>query len=631
MPSEAAAALDDGGRRLHPLTLGFSAITIARQMVWPALVGGFGLGDGQIARMLPIFVAALAVPALIGATFKYTLYRWRLTGDELLLRSGVLSRRNRVIPLARVQNVEVRQNVLHRVLGVAELRVETAGAGTEAEAVLSVLGVAEAQAARVRLLAHRRASVAVSVDGEGADAVERPAAPPLARLSMGDVLLAGATANEAGVIAAALAGLLQFADDLPLPFFERVGDAVMGRAAESWLVFGAGLVMVFLVLGWIISIAGAVVRYHGFTLAVEGGEMRKRYGLLTVHEASVPLERVQAIRVEESLPRRLLGLASLSIETAGGTPGQRGGAEAFVPIARRAEVGRLVRGIFGDADADTPLQPVHPAARRRLAVRYLVSLLIVWAPFWAARWLDVQPAGMLAPWMALLLPLPWLAAGWAYRGRGWALPPGYVMARSGVMTRVTWIVPDRKLQTLHLRGTPFQRRRGLATVVVDTAAGGRQAAIIDLGEPAARRLLHELTARIRAATQLRAAERIVRQAEAVGQAEAARAEAESAVAAESGPVAGVESISAAEVDAGSAVVVEPVPAAEEDAEVSVAMDAMPAAEVDAQAFVAVESGPAAEVEKITAAEVDRSIVVEGEPTERAEPIERVSAVRHESE
>ena len=506
MPSEAAAATLDGGRRLHPLTLGFSAFTIARQMVWPALVGGFGLGDGRIGRMLPIFVAALAVPALVGAALKFSLYRWRLTGDELLLRSGVLSRRGRVIPLARVQNVEVRQNVLHRVFGVAELRVETAGSGREAEAVLSVLGLEEAQAARVHLLAHRRAGVrSVAAEEADVEAPARPAVPPLAQLSTGDVLLAGATANEAGVIAAALAGLLQFADDVPLPFFEAVGGEVMARAADDLLVWGIGLVIVFLVFGWLISIVGAVLRYHGFTLAVDGGEMRKRYGLLTVHEASVPLERVQAIRVEESLPRRLLGLASLSIETAGGTPGQRGGAEAFVPIARRADVGRLVRGIFGDADPDTPLQPVHPRARRRLAFHYLLTLLVVWAPFWGARWLDVQPGGMLAPWVALLLPLPWLAAGWAYRGRGWALPPGYVVARSGVLTRVTWIVPDRKLQTLHLRGTPFQRRHGLATVVVDTAAGGRQAAIIDLGEPAARRILEEMTARVSAAAAHRPA------------------------------------------------------------------------------------------------------------------------------
>lgn len=246
MPSDGSSALQ-GGRRLHPLTLVFSAVTIGRQMVWPALVGGFGLGDGRITRMLPIFAAALAVPALVGATLKYTLYRWHLTGDELLLRSGVLSRRDRVIPLARVQNVEVRQNLFQRVLGVAELRVETAGSGTEAEAVLSVLGLAEAQDVRVRLLAHRRAAVP-SAAGEG-EASGRPGGPPLAQLSTGDVLLAGATANEAGVIAAALAGLLQFADEIPLPFFERVEAEVSGRAADALVVLVVGLVIGFLFLG----------------------------------------------------------------------------------------------------------------------------------------------------------------------------------------------------------------------------------------------------------------------------------------------------------------------------------------------------------------------------------------------
>ena len=497
----AASPADGGGRRLHPLTLGFAAVGIARGMIWPALAGGFGFGEGQLARFLPIFVAVLAVPALVGAALKYALYRWRLTADELVLRSGVLNRQNRVIPLARVQNVEVRQSVLQRVFGVAELRVETAGAGQQAEAVLSVLSVAEAQSARAELLAHRRAAVP---SAEAIDGIDRSAAPPLAALSTREVLLAGATANEAGVIAAALAGLLQFVDDAPIPFIESTAERVFARAAEAWAVFALGAVAFFLVVGWLISIAGAVVRYHGFTLSVAGGELRKRYGLLTVHEASVPLERVQAVRVQESLMRRMLGLASLSIETAGGTPGQAGGAEAFVPITRRAEAARLVRGIFADAEYDAVrFNAVDPAARGRILRGYLsLFVFAVWAPFWVARWFQVQPAGRMAPWLWVVLPLLWLLAEREYRSRGWALAPGYVVARAGVLTRVTWIVPDRKLQTLHLKSTPFQRRRGLATLVVDTAAGGRDAVVEDLSEATGRRLLDEMAARVASAHRI---------------------------------------------------------------------------------------------------------------------------------
>ena len=501
MPSEAAAAarsLDEHGLRLHPLTLVFSAFGIARSMIWPALAGGFGFGDGRLGRALPIVVVILAVPALLGAAAKYALYRWRVDGDELLLRSGVLNRQNRVIPLARVQNVEVRQSLMQRLSGVAEVRVETAGSSAEAEAVLSVLGLAQAQSLRTELLARRRAQA----PGAEEDAAARAEAPPLARLSTGDLLLAGATANEAGVIAVALGGLIQLADDLPGAFFQAAVERAVERVEGAFVLFGIVLVFVFLLLGWMISIAGAVVRYHGFTLAVDGAELRKRYGLLTVHEASVPLHRVQAIRVEETFLRRWFGLASLMIETAGGSPGQRGGAEAFVPIARRADVARLVRGIFADSDVDAAeLQRVHPRAERRLRRRYLLGFLVLWTPFWLARWADVQPGGAMAPWLALLLPLPWLMARWAYRNRGWALPPGYAMARNGVINRVTWIVPDRKLQTLHVRENVFQRRMGLSTLVVDTAAGGRQASVVDLAGSTARRLLEELAVRARGAAR----------------------------------------------------------------------------------------------------------------------------------
>ncbi|HEY7766653.1 PH domain-containing protein [Longimicrobium sp.] len=500
MASDTAALAGADARRLHPLTFGFASFKIARNMLWPALAGGFSIG-GQFGGFVPVFVGVLAVPALIGAALTYVRYRWLLTGDELLLRSGVLNRQDRAIPLARVQNVEVRQSLVQRVFGVAELRVETAGAGAEAEAVLSVLALADAQSVRAELLARRRGVRAVaSAETDGVPAVmdvELVDAPALAQLSTRDVLAAGATANEAGVIAAALAGLLQFADDLPSPFLEEAVDRILVEVGGGFAAIAAAVLVAMLVFGWLISIVGAVVRYHGFTLWRVGDELRKRYGLLTVHEASIPLKRVQAVRVEESIVRRAFGLASLMIETAGGAPGQRGGAEAFVPIARRGAVGPLVGGIFGGLDLDgVRFQPVHPRAQRRIVLRYLRTLLILWVPFWAARWLEVEPMGSMAPWIALLLPLPWVAARLQYRNRGWALTPGYAIARSGVLRRVTWIVPDAKLQTLHLSASPFQRRLGLSTLVLDTAAGGRAAAVIDLGEETARALLETLSERM---------------------------------------------------------------------------------------------------------------------------------------
>ncbi|HEX5726857.1 MAG TPA: PH domain-containing protein [Longimicrobiaceae bacterium] len=503
MPSEtrAEALLEAGGKRLHPLTLLFAALGVARQFLFPVVVGGISATFGDWGEGFVLALLVLAAGSLLAAAARYGAFRYRLAGEELVLRTGFVSRQHRVIPLTRVQNVEVRQNLLHRIFGVAELRVETAGGGAEPEASFSVLAEREAQGLRTEVLARRRAATIPAAVPEESEAAAE--APPLVQLSTRDVVLAGATANEVGVIAALAGGAFQFLDDVQLPWLERAFEAVAGGVS----VRGAGLALavlgvlaVVLFVGWIVSIAGALLRYHGFTLHREGGELRKRYGMLTLHEASVPLRRVQALRVEESLLRRPLGLAALMIETAGGGAwqGEQGGAEAFVPLARRAEVGPLVRGIFADVDYDAVrFSPVDPKSLQRAAVRNSVVLLLATS----AGWIFLALAGRWPLLLGMLL-LPLLAYGlarWEYANRGYALLPGYVVTRSGIMNRVTWIVPDLKLQTLQVRQSPLQRRHGLASLVVDTASGGAQSVVIDLARPRALALMDELTGRMLAA------------------------------------------------------------------------------------------------------------------------------------
>src|SRR5690606_9400694 len=131
-------------------------------------------------------------------------------------------------------------------------------------------------------------------------------------------------------------------------------ERIVELSEDTLLIAVVSIAGGLLLIGWIFSILGALVTYHGFTLEQTSSELRKRYGLLSRREAVVPLERVQAVRIEESWIRQPLRLAALKVETAGGTPQerQRGGAEAFLPIARAADVQRLVEAVLGGLDYD---------------------------------------------------------------------------------------------------------------------------------------------------------------------------------------------------------------------------------------------------------------------------------------
>lgn len=478
-------------RRLHPATLLFAALSTARRFLFPAFVGAFSASRQAPGDFVLWLSLILSVPAILAAVAKYVSFRYRLGADELVLTSGILRRHHRVIPFSRVQNIEMRQSLLQRLVGVAELRVETAGGAGQAEADLTVLAREDAESLRVEVMARRQR--VTQFDTAEQEAVPTPSVRRLAHLDTMDLVIVGATANEAGLIAAALFGLLQFVDPFTGALLQRV-EAVELPAASAAIILGAAVLLVFIVLGWIVSIVRSVVGFHEFTLERVDGELRKRYGLLSRREGVIPLERVQAVRIEESLFRRPFGLASLKVATAGGPTGERqGGAEAFLPLARRRELPALVAGVFPELDLEAlSFRPVHPRSRRRAFIRYSAALLLITTILVAVFGTD---------WALLLLSLPALyaLAAWQYRHRGYALASGFVAARNGVMNRITWIVPDHKLQVVLTQETPFQRRHGLASLVIDTAGGGRQATIIDLARDDAYTLREELGVRLRAA------------------------------------------------------------------------------------------------------------------------------------
>jgi putative membrane protein len=454
---------------MHPFALLSEAINAARALALPALVGGASIGGGHMGRMVLWGLGFLAVSTLLFAVAEYLALQYRLTDDELILDSGVLGRRHRVIPLSRVQNLELRQSTLQRAFSVAELRVDTAGGDTE-DPVALVLGHAEAQRLRAELL-QRRVS---TPETEAEPTISRDL---LARLSARDLVLAGVTANEAGVLAAVLVGVVEAAYQLPLGIPRMRLDPrvlIADLPLLSTLLLGLALLLVLLSLALLFSIGGALVGYWDFVLERVGSELRKGYGAFDRREVTVPLARVQALRIEESLLRRPLGLASLKIETAGAAPGKagRGGAEAFLPLVRVREVPRLAGAIFdGFEYRDLVFRPAHPYARKSTFFRY--AALVLALATGAAVWL-----GAAASWFLLLLILAYVAAHAHYRTLAHARVPGYIVSRSGFWNRITWIVPEPKVQTVHLIETLFQRRSGVATPVVDTAAG--QVPIVNL-------------------------------------------------------------------------------------------------------------------------------------------------------
>ena len=149
-PSDSASPAGDARQtlpgRLHPWSWLFVLLAQLRSFALPLIaVFVFGGSKGEQWQFLGMLAGVvLGVVAVV----QYFTYRYGVIGDELVIRAGILHRNRRHIPLARIRNVSLQQNLLHRLFHVAEVRLESAG-GTGAEATMRVLSLDAARSLAV--------------------------------------------------------------------------------------------------------------------------------------------------------------------------------------------------------------------------------------------------------------------------------------------------------------------------------------------------------------------------------------------------------------------------------------------------------------------------------------------------
>ena len=465
-------------KRLHPLTPFFDLILFGRQLAAPivvALVAGRDSDGGQL---------LFAVPVLLGTLYG-ALRWWRFTyafdGAHLVIDEGVLTRKRRVIPVDRVQQVELHAKLRHRLLGVTVLRVDTAGGGGDAEVDLSVVSVAEA--ARLRSILVPQAGG--RVDGADGTAPMSPAsdADVLVRLSVWQLAIAGMTGSELALMLTFVGWMIQLVDDLSVDVLEDLDGRLTAPSSAAGFA-GAALTVLVAWLG-LAALAG-VVKHFGFEMRREGVDLRVRRGLFDQREASMPFRRLQAVVVVQSIARRALGLASVVLQSGGQATSSSGGVSRIdVPLLTAGDVEPLVRQLL-----PTPggwslagLRSHPPAARRRAVVRRVVVL----------GGAAVGPAVLLGgaegvALVSLAVVVAAVAGELAYQGLGHASSGGIVTARAGGVARRTAVVPAGKVQSSRLRSSPFQRRAGLATLTIDVAGKGPAPTIRDGDADELRRL-----------------------------------------------------------------------------------------------------------------------------------------------
>lgn len=470
-PARARSPLSDGEwHRLHPLTpllrgglflvvvVGIVVANLRDRLVeifLPWLAPGF---DGDMPEdpldyvlshdlVLLVLLAVLGGVLLLIAVFwlSWRFHTFRITGDDVEVRSGVLFRTQRRAPLDRVQGVNLVRPLLARLVGVAKL--EVVGAGLDANVRLEYLSTANAEAVRhdILLLASGRALGDAAPAGASSGSRRRAAATTVAEGVTGIALGVEAPVAEPESVVhippGRLIGSVLLSDTV-------IVLVAVTAAMIVWTVLGAPWVLLTLLpmaLGFAAYAIRSVTRSLRYAIAPTDHGVRIVFGLFTTVTEILPPGRVHAVQVRQPLLWRPAGWWTVTINRLSGTRSGQEAAEAFtrvLPVGTRADAERVV----------ALLLPWLSAEERDLV--FTRGLLAA----------SDDPFTTTPARRRFVRPLSW-------RRNGFHLTAAALFLRRGRIRRSLTIVPLARMQSVAVQQGPIDRMLQLAEVRAHTVAG----------------------------------------------------------------------------------------------------------------------------------------------------------------
>ncbi|MCP4647718.1 MAG: PH domain-containing protein [bacterium] len=111
------------------------------------LIAGFTMDNvlGVNKEMYPLFfftiIVLMLLPYLVWIELNYHNYTYQFRKKRIVIRKGVLNKERTVIPYTQIQNININRNVLQRALGIATIKIETAGTNPwESEGIIDGVG-----------------------------------------------------------------------------------------------------------------------------------------------------------------------------------------------------------------------------------------------------------------------------------------------------------------------------------------------------------------------------------------------------------------------------------------------------------------------------------------------------------
>lgn len=384
---------------------------------------------------------------------KWLTYRYEITDGVLHIYEGVFVKKHRDIALIRVQNNQTHTSFLLRLFRLTSLTLETATSGDDASVKFHV--ITNEESARIQSLVEN-AKEEVTVGDFKSEEIheEHKERNVFFRASKRDIVKAAFTSFSFLVIFPIIGSIYSKIDDVYS--LENTSKSIFSYFhTHSWVLIL--IIIIAMLLSVIFGFVKTYIKYGNFEISADEERIYIHKGVLSKSTFSITKDKVQAIQLQQSIMKRLLGMVEVKLLSAGSVGEEKFETNSlfpFLPVKQAYELVEKLLPAYRISDNMEKL-PKEALWVRLIRPSYIWIIATACLLYFKIKWAFLSP---------LLLIAIMLIRVYDYRYSRYLINDRFVQIRSGFFVIETFITRRVKVQEIEVAHSWLQRKFGLASI-----------------------------------------------------------------------------------------------------------------------------------------------------------------------
>lgn len=408
---------------------------------------------------------AILVIVLIGGYLSYRNFIFRIDTQhqEFVLQKGIFNKKQVVLQLEKIQQVNINQNFIQKLIQVYGVEIETAGSA-KSEVTIGAVSKPVALALKSRLMEEAATSTGDEVHEKHALPQSFIKISPLSLVKMG---LTSRYVESFFLLLAFISAIFNNVKDI---FWnnEESEDRLYQLISSYMVVQGiAMLIIAIFIVTIIFNLVRTILVYYDLTITKQARSLNISYGLFNSKSTVIHPRKVQKISYLSNYFQRKMDLYELCIQQPTSDIHTDKKAKIHMPGCNRAELKSIIKTVL-DKDLSYG-KLLKPNIRKIITpLVFLIALPLLIFLLVTANYAVVAVVLYMAP---IYLLIACLFIYLAYRNNRLYINQDFIIKQSGIWDIKTDIIEPYKIQAITIKQSLWHRRSNIGHMVLHTAGG----------------------------------------------------------------------------------------------------------------------------------------------------------------